>query len=141
MMMRAPGALLRTAVMASIPLSFGIWLAHNMFHFLTGGLTIIPVFQSFMERHGLSIGTPNWQIGSFGPLHLVMQWNLALQVTCVSIGLLASLYAGYKIGRKLYFTHHNALRGMLPLMLVAVFVAVAAVLIFLQPMEMRAIAG
>ena len=125
-----------------IPLSFGIWIGHYMFHFLTGGLTLIPVFQSFLGRIGLPLlGDPNWQLGSLGPLPVVLQMVFPIQMTCVYIGLGVSLYTGYRIGRKLYFKPNQALRGMLPLMMLAVVVALCAIWIFMQPMEMRAIAG
>ena len=33
-----------------VPLGFAIWMAHYLFHFLTGAMTIVPAFQTFFQR-------------------------------------------------------------------------------------------
>ncbi|MEZ4719305.1 MAG: hypothetical protein R2851_24930 [Caldilineaceae bacterium] len=30
-----------------MPLGFAVWLAHYLFHFLTGMMTLVPAFQTF----------------------------------------------------------------------------------------------
>ena len=51
-------------VYALVPLGFGMWLAHYGFHFLTGGLTIVPVIQSFLADVGLFGGKVQWGLGA-----------------------------------------------------------------------------
>ena len=53
-------------VYALAPLGFGMWLAHYSFHFLTGGLTIVPVIQSFLADVGLFGGKVEWGLGAAG---------------------------------------------------------------------------
>ena len=54
-------------VYALVPLGFGMWLAHYSFHFLTGGLTIVPVIQSFLADVGLFGGKVQWGLGALAP--------------------------------------------------------------------------
>ena len=54
-------------VYALVPLGFGMWLAHYSFHFLTGGLTIVPVIQSFLADVGLFGGKVQWGLGALVP--------------------------------------------------------------------------
>src|SRR5688572_967037 len=54
---------------ALIPLGVGVWLAHYGFHWLTGGLTVIPVVQSVaLELLGwAALGSPQWQLTGMRP--------------------------------------------------------------------------
>ena len=120
---------------AVVPLAFAIWLAHYGFHFATGALSIIPVFQNFLAAHGLRV-EPNWTLGPVLPA----AWLLPLQLVIVLAGLLASLYVAGERSRR----DESAARPLLaalPWVLLLVGMAVAAVLIFAQPMEMRGTAG
>lgn len=49
-----------------VPLGFGIWGAHYLFHLLIGPLTIVPAAQNFfVEVFGVPVlGMPNWQIAA-----------------------------------------------------------------------------
>jgi hypothetical protein len=62
---------------ALAPLGFGIWLAHYLFHFLTGALTAVPVTQAAaIDLLGFAaLGEPLWRLvgmppGSVFPIQL-----------------------------------------------------------------------
>jgi hypothetical protein len=116
---------------ALMPLAFAIWLAHYGFHFATGGLTIIPVLQSLLASFGLSV-QPNWMLGPLLP----SGWLLPLMVLFLVAGLLGSLYVAGERVRSDDKAQRPAL-GALPWIILLVTMAVAALLILTQPMEMR----
>jgi hypothetical protein len=49
-----------------VVLGVGFWSAHYLFHFLTGALAIVPVFQHFFEYRGLAVD-PNWRLAQLVP--------------------------------------------------------------------------
>ncbi len=120
---------------AVAPLAFAIWFAHYGFHFATGALTAIPAFENFLATSGLAIH-PHWTLSALAPT----AWLLPLQILAVLAGLLASLYvAGERV--RLDTTAARPLWAALPWVLLLAAIAVAAILIFTQPMEMRGTAG
>jgi polyferredoxin len=122
-------------VPALIPLGFGIWLGHYGFHFITGGLTIIPVLQSFALDHGLEIlgATPNWDVGFLLPL----AWIFPLQVASVLVGFLAGLIVLARRSLRLIPQPVQALIALLPWALLLTMLTIASLSIFSLPMEMR----
>ena len=50
----------------TVALGFGFWGAHYLFHFMTGALSIVPVFQNFFEARGLPVD-PNWRLAQIIP--------------------------------------------------------------------------
>lgn len=120
---------------AFVPLSMGIWLAHYGFHFSTGALAIIPVFQSFLLDHGLTwLGSaPDWTLGPILP----GSWVLPLQTAAVLIGFGASLFVANRIAHRHYQDSGAAMRSTLPWVLLFLGLAIAAMWTFNLPMEMR----
>jgi hypothetical protein len=120
---------------AFVPLGFAIWLAHYAFHFATGALTIIPVFQSFLLDHGLGlpITTPNWTLSAILPT----SWLLPLQTVIVLAGFLGSLYVLGALSRRAHSLFHAARQAALPWLILLLALALAALHIFGLPMEMR----
>jgi len=47
-----------------VPIGLGIWIAHYGFHFLIGVFSIVPVFQTFLIDHGITLlgQSPNWAL-------------------------------------------------------------------------------
>lgn len=115
---------------AILPLAFAVWFAHYTFHFLTGALTAIPVLQNFLLDHGIAwLGRePNWSLAALLP----MDWITALNIVVVVVGLMASLSA---LGRR------GSRPAQMPWMVLFLLVALAAVVIFTLPMEMRGLQG
>ena len=120
---------------AFAPLAVAVWLAHYSFHFVTGALAIIPVFQTFLNDHGLTfLGTePNWQLGAILP----GAWILPLQTIVVLAGFAASLFVGNRIGRRDLGSPPIAMRALLPWLVVLAGLAAASLATFNLPMEMR----
>lgn len=127
------GQVIRRFVYALAPLGFGVWLAHYAFHFLTGGLTIIPVVQSFLNDVGVSAGQPQWQLGQVVPA----DWLFPLQTIFLYLGVFSSLVVGFQIALHQYKDRHVALRAFIPWAILAILLLLAAFWIMLQPMEMR----
>lgn len=120
-----------------VPMGFAIWLAHYLFHFLTGGMTIAPAFQTFFERtlNWPILGEPNWQLASrFVPAVPTIQ---ILQTGITYGGLLVAITMVLGAARKAQRTPRGALLEALPWMFVLILLAVASGSTFLLPMEMR----
>jgi cytochrome c oxidase assembly factor CtaG len=112
---------------ALVPLGFGMWLAHYSFHFLTGYDTVVPVAQRFAADLGLtSLGAPAWCCACCRPM---TPWLLPLELLFLDVGLLLSLYTGYRLA--------PSLKALAPWALLLVLLFAMGVWILLQPMEMR----
>lgn len=116
---------------AFAPLALAIWFAHYAgFHFLTGALTIIPVFQNFLLDLGITwFGQPNWAIGPLMPT----SWIDPLELGVLLLGVAASLHV---VGERARSTK-DTLMAQLPWLVLLLALAVAALIIMYLPMEMR----
>src|SRR5208283_265422 len=80
---------------ALVPLGFSMWLAHYSFHLLTSYETVVPTAQRFALDLGWSdLGPPHWVAACCRP---VADWLPRLEVLFLDVGLLLSLYTGYRI--------------------------------------------
>jgi hypothetical protein len=122
-----------------VPLGFGIWMAHYGFHFIIGGFAIIPVFQSFVLDHNLTIlgDSPNWDVGFMLP----SSWIFPLQVAVVLIGFAVSLYVIGRVSLKDTTNPQYAFRELLPWAITLVLITIISLSIFNLPMEMRGALG
>ncbi|MEA3334758.1 MAG: FesM [Chloroflexota bacterium] len=120
---------------ALIPLAFAIWFAHYGFHFVTGALTIIPVAQGFLIDHGILLlgAEPNWLLGPVLPA----EWLLPLQIIAVLIGFAGSLYVTTRLANRAGGSVAMARRAVLPWIVLLLGLALAAISVFSEPMEMR----
>jgi cytochrome c oxidase assembly factor CtaG/polyferredoxin len=110
-----------------VPLGFGMWLAHYTFHLVTGYDTALPVTQRFAADLGLtSFGDPEWSRACCLP---VPGWLLPLQILFLDVGLLLSLYAGYRLAPNL--------RALAPWALLTLLLFALGVWVLFQPMQMR----
>jgi len=136
-----------------VPLGFGVWLAHYSFHFLTSFDSIVPTTQRFVQDFlGDGLGEPDWLLACCRPTG---DWLLRTELLALDIGLLASLYAAWRIAGNLRRAPGNGrsagvhepdvppaydmrtLGMFVPwAMLLTVLFAVAVWIVF-QPMEMR----
>ncbi len=118
-----------------IPLGFAMWLAHYLFHFLGSFETIVPVVERFAAEHGWpNIGAPQWALACCRP---VAGWLPRLEIVCLDIGLLASLYTGFRIALDQEPDRSTALKAFLPWGGLIVLLFAVGIWIVLQPMEMR----
>lgn len=124
-------------VYALAPLGFGMWLAHYSFHFLTGGLTIVPVLQSFAADVGVFRGAVQWGLGPLAPV----EWLFPIEAILLYAGAFAALVAAVQIGRaRLAETpglRANALGVAAPWLALILLLLIAGLAILVQPMEMR----
>ncbi len=112
---------------ALVPLGFGMWLAHYSFHFLTSYETVVPVTQRFAADLGLmSLGEPDWGCACCRPM---TAWLLPLEILFLDVGLLLSLYTGYRLA--------PTLKALAPWALLMVLLFAAGIWILFQPMQMR----
>jgi ferredoxin len=122
-------ALLRWGSVAVV-LAIGMWTGHYLFHFLTGALSIVPVFQHFFEYRGFAVD-PNWRLTQVVPT----RWLFFIGAAIASLyGALAMIVAARVALRD--FGRRGVL-AMWPVGLFALAVTVVQVLVIGQPMEMR----
>lgn len=119
---------------AFIPVGVGIWAAHYGFHFVTGALTLVPVFQNFLLDHQIGLlGAPNWSLGG---LMNAEQFGLIQGILLVG-GYGASLLVSRHTASDLF--GQKGWRAWLVVSLVLLGLTFAALYVFSQPMEMRGI--
>jgi hypothetical protein len=119
---------------AVLPLAFAIWLAHYAgFHFLGSALTILPVAQNFLLDHTITLfGQPDWTLGPVLPL----AWLDLVEMAVILTGFAASFYAVGLRARQAE-GRPDSLAAQLPWIALLLALAVAALVIFYLPMEMR----
>ena len=119
-----------------IPFGLGVWLAHYGFHLLTGILTIVPVAQSaVIDLVGRPAwGGPAWTLTGMPP-GLVYPIQLGLTL----LGASGSAALAYSISAREY--PRRTVAAAIPWLIVVVLLAVLAVWIIGQPMEMRGLGG
>jgi hypothetical protein len=129
------GTVIRRYVYALVPLGFGMWLAHYSFHFLSGGLTIVPVAQSFLSDSGLSVGQADWVLGPLVPLI----WLYPIEAFFLYLGATGSLLVTFQIARRFHVgsTRGQVLAAALPWFVLCLVLLAAGLWILVQPMDMR----
>ncbi len=112
-----------------------MWLAHYSFHLLTSYDTVVPAAQRFLADHGWpALGPPHWVAACCRP---VADWLPRLEVLFLDLGLLLSLYTGYRIALSHLPRLSQALWALAPwALLIAMLFAFGIWLVF-QSMEMR----
>lgn len=121
-----------------VPVGFGMWLAHYLFHFLHGALTVIPVGQQYLLDLGLWTGEPAWALGALVP----PGWILPLELLLLESGFLVGLLVTWRIGRRLHPSgRRGPLAASLPWMLLNAMLSGAGLWLLFQPMDMRGMIG
>lgn len=113
-----------------VVLGIGFWFAHYLFHFLTGALQIIPVFQNFLQLQGVQI-TPDWGLAQLVPTRYLFTITAAV----TSLYSLLAIYVSMRIALRDY--GRRGVLAMWPVLLFILAFAVFAVWLLGQPMEMR----
>jgi ferredoxin len=120
---------------ALVPLGFSMWLAHYSFHLLTSYETVVPATQRFALDMGWpGLGPPQWEASCCRP---VADWLPRLEVVILDIGLLLSLYTGYRIALTQSPRLSQALWGLAPWALLLTTLFAVGIWLVFQPMEMR----
>jgi cytochrome c oxidase assembly factor CtaG/ferredoxin len=125
--------LLSDFAMTIVPLGFAMWLAHFVFHLFTGSHTPIPVIQRVAQDLHLTLsGEPNWGIASWAVPQL-----LDFEILFLDLGLLVSLYAGWRVARRYNTERKCCLLIFIPWCAVYILFFLVAIWILFQPMAMR----
>lgn len=121
------------------PLGASMWLVHFAFHFVTSYPTLVPVVQRASADWGVAnLGEPRWECGCCAA---APPWLLRAEILALDLGLLASLYLGYRLARKLARGARTSvartLLVLLPWGVIALGLFGVGIWILFQPMEMR----
>jgi hypothetical protein len=120
---------------AFVPLGFSMWLIHFSYHLLTAGQTALPVIQRAAMDVGITLlGAPNWSLSSTMPS---MDWLPALELLLLGLGLLFTLYIGWRTASRLGLTLSRRLRLNAPWAALAFLLYSIGMWIIFQPMQMR----
>jgi cytochrome c oxidase assembly factor CtaG/polyferredoxin len=120
---------------ALVPLGFSMWLAHYSFHLLTSYDTVVPTTQRFALDLGWSaLGQPQWVAACCRP---VAEWLPRLEILFLDLGLLLSLYTGYRIALVQSPRLSQALWALAPWALLMTLLFAAGIWLVFQPMQMR----
>jgi hypothetical protein len=122
---------------AFVPLGFGIWGSHYLFHLLIGPLTLIPALQTFFANVvGLPLlGAPNLRLGAAWVLPLV--GIQSIQMLAMAAGSGGALLVAWNAAKRANQERGAQWREFLPWAMILLLLTVLAVMIFLLPMEMR----
>ncbi len=113
-----------------VVLGIGFWFSHYLFHFLTGALQIIPVFQNFLQLRGLPV-SPDWGLAQLVP----SRYLFAITAAVTSLWSLLAMFVGIRIALRDF--GRRGVLAMWPVLLFILAFAVFAVWLLGQPMEMR----
>ena len=120
---------------AFVPVGFSMWLIHFSYHLLSGGQTALPVIQRASMDAGINIlGAPNWSLSSAMPS---FDWLPSLNLLLLDLGLLFSLYLGWRIASRFKLSFVRTLRLNAPWVGLTFVLYSIGVWIIFQPMQMR----
>ena len=122
--------------LALIPFGLGVWLAHYGFHLLTGILTIVPVAQSAVID---LVGWPAWGEPAWTWMGMPPASVYPIQLGLTLLGASGSAALACAICAREY--PRRAAVAAIPWLIVVALLAVLAVWIIGQPMEMRGLGG
>ncbi len=124
------GAVMRWGYVV-IALGFGFWMAHYMFHFLTGALSIVPVFEHFFWYRGAPLD-PNWRLARMVP----NAWLFPITASITSIYGLLAMWVSVKIALRDFGVQRGVV-AMWPMLLYVLLFTALGITLLAQPMEMR----
>jgi cytochrome c oxidase assembly factor CtaG/ferredoxin len=120
---------------ALVPLGFAMWLAHYSFHFLTSYATVVLTTQRFAAGLGWTfLGSPQWSCACCIP---PARWLILLEIVSLDLGLLLSLYTGYRIAGSQAQGLSRGLKIFVPWAALMGLLFAAGIWIVFQPMQMR----
>ncbi len=113
-----------------LALGVGFWAAHYTFHFLTGALSIVPVFQHFFEYRGFAVD-PNWRLAQVVP----SAYLFGIQAVISGLAGVLALYTTARIGLRDF--GRRGVLAMWPMFVYVLAFLALQLVILAQPMEMR----
>ena len=113
-----------------VALGFGFWAAHYTFHFLTGALAIVPVFEHFFEYRGFPVDA-NWRLAQLVPSRYLFGIQAIISAAAAAIAIYATVRIAVRdFGRQ-------GVLAMWPMLLFVLGFTLLQLVILAQPMEMR----
>ncbi len=127
--------LARRLALALVPLGIAMWAAHLLFHLVSGAAGTLPVATRVARGLGLSLGEPDWSMAhAMGP---VADGWISVQIVLLDVGLLSSLYLGWRIVRPVAGRIGATVGALLPWAATTVLLFAVGIWLLFQPMEMR----
>ena len=124
-----------TFAQAFVPLGFSMWLTHFSYHLVNGALTAVPVIQRAARSAGSStFGKPDWSLSAS---MINFDWLPSLQLVVLGLGLLLTLYIGWRLASSFRLKFARTLGMAAPWAVLALVLYAAGVWIVFQPMQMR----
>jgi len=116
---------------ALVPFGFGLWIAHYLFHFLTGVFTIVPVTQrAAMDLLGTPLlGQPLLRLTGMRPGQVY-----PIEIGVIVLGAIGSLASAFQIADRDY--PRRAALAVIPWSVLIIGLTAAALWIMSQPMQM-----
>jgi hypothetical protein len=111
-----------------------MWLIHFSYHLLSGGQTAVPVIQRAAIDVGINLGPPDWSLSSAMPS---FDWLPSLDLLLLDLGLILTLYLGWRIASRFRLSFAHTLRLNAPWASLAVLLYAIGIWIVFQPMQMR----
>jgi cytochrome c oxidase assembly factor CtaG/polyferredoxin len=119
---------------AFVPVGFSMWLIHFSYHLLSAGETAVPVIQRAAIEVGINLGPPDWSLSSAMPS---FDWLPSLDLLLLDLGLILTLYLGWRIASRFRLSFAHTLRLNAPWASLALVLYVMGIWIVFQPMQMR----
>lgn len=116
-----------------LPIALFYHLAHNSMHFFTEAQKIVPVLSDPFGWGWNLLGTATWTLKPIMSLFTV--WKL--QIFLVLIGHIYGIYIASKIARITFEDTGQAVRSLIPQLMVLVGFSVISLVLLAQPMLMR----
>jgi len=114
-------------VLGLVPMGFSLWLAHFVFHLLTGWGAPFEMVSRFLGREGAAWIPPMWVMDRLIPIELLF----------LDAGLLVSILAMWKIAGNFTKVTKARVGLVLPWWILCLLLFTLGVWIVFQPMEMR----
>jgi len=116
-----------------IPIGFGMWSAHLLFHFFNGAGTAMPVIQRALSDLKMYFFHETGPTIAFASSSL--SWITSLQFLLLDSGFLMTLYLAWRIAQRQ--NGPSAVRIAVPWACLSVLLYMVGVWILFQPMQMR----
>ncbi|MEO0560773.1 MAG: FesM [Chloroflexota bacterium] len=113
---------------AFVPIGFGVWLSHYLFHFLIGMWAIVPVLQGFFGF------APNYALVGVSPSSPLLP---IVEIGFLLLGFGVSLYVAQRRAVQRY--RRQAMPALMPWAFAFLLMMLAAAYIMNLPMEMRGV--
>ncbi|MBV8069947.1 MAG: cytochrome c oxidase assembly protein [Acidobacteriaceae bacterium] len=123
---RKVGTIVRRFVFALVPIGFGMWAAHILYHLATGWNAPWPALARALAGTAAAVALP-----------AVPSWLTPLQILTLNAGLLLTLWVLWKVATESAGQVRAAVALVWPWMAVSVGLYAAGVWVLFQPMQMR----